>query len=304
MLLFGLPVGFPEPPVPVDNPFTPAKVELGRHLFYDKRLSVNGTQSCATCHEQAHAFADRRAHGVGATGEIHPRGSMSLANVAYSLRLTWANPHPQTLEEQALVPMTGRHPVEMGLSDDAAAFLQIAAGDPVYQKLFREAFGKDAFTLGNVTRAIASFERTLISGNSPYDRYHYGGDRSAVPEAAKRGEELFFNNRLQCFHCHGGFNFGGTSEEFQDNGLDAGLFKAPTLRNIGLTAPYMHDGRFATLEAVIEHYARGGMHGPQQSRFVNGFAITQEQERDLVEFLKTLTDQEFVNDPRFTDPGK
>lgn len=295
-------MGFPPALAPSDNPVTPEKVELGRRLFYDKRLSVNGTQSCATCHQQAHAFADNRGHGLGATGALHPRGSMSLANVAYSPLLTWANPHPQTLEEQALIPLSGAHPVEMGMAEDAGAFLKMAAGDPVYSRLFPAAFGREAFTVVNMTRALASFERTLISGSSPYDRYHYGGDRGAVTESAKRGEELFFNNKLQCFHCHGGFTFGGDGREFHDNGLDSGLFKAPTLRNIELTAPYMHDGRFATLNAVIDHYARGGLHGPKQSQFVNGFAITAAERADLIEFLRSLTDREFVSDPRFSDP--
>jgi cytochrome c peroxidase len=185
-----------------------AKVELGRYLFYDLRMSVNGTVSCATCHKQELAFTDGRAVAIGATGEPHSRGAMSLVNVAYSAVLTWSNPQIRALEDQALVPMFGEHPVELGLRQ-GDGFLPKLRSDARYQTLFASAFPTESepFTIPNVTRALASFERSIISAQSPYDRYHYGGDESAVSDSAKRGEILFFSQPLSCFRCHGGFNF-------------------------------------------------------------------------------------------------
>jgi cytochrome c peroxidase len=154
---WNLPKGFPQPYVPADNPMTPEKVELGRYLFYDTRMSVNGTQSCASCHKQELAFTDGRAVGVGATGQSHSRSAMSLVNVAYSAVLTWSNPNLRSLEEQALTPMFGDHPVELGLKQ-SDGFVPMLRGDAKYQNLFRSAFPRDAdpFTIQNVTRAIAS----------------------------------------------------------------------------------------------------------------------------------------------------
>jgi cytochrome c peroxidase len=169
-----LPNGFPTPRVPASNPMSATKVALGRYLFYDTRLSGNGQQACATCHEQARAFTDGRARARGSTGEEHRRGSMSLVNVAYASVLTWGNPAVTTLEEQALVPMFGDHPVELGLAKPGTELLARLRGVPEYQRLFATAFvgAEDPFTIDNVVRAIASFERTIISGRSPYDRYH------------------------------------------------------------------------------------------------------------------------------------
>src|SRR5271166_1230095 len=267
---WNLPKGFPIPPVPADNPMTAAKVELGRYLFYDTRMSVNGKQSCATCHQQNLAFTDGRAVAVGTTGENHPRSAMSLVNVAFAGALTWSNPELNKLEDQALIPMYGDHPVELGLRE-GDGFLAMLRADARYATLFARAFpaGAGRFTVSNVTKAIACFERTIISARSPYDRYHYDRDDSAVSESAKRGEILFFNQHLACFRCHGGFNFSdstvtarnaGRPVEFHNTGVtetQAGLgkFKTPTLRNIALTAPYMHDGSIPTLDAVLDHYS-------------------------------------------------
>ncbi len=344
-----LPPSFPTPRVPDDNPMSAAKVELGRHLFYDTRLSVNGTYSCASCHEQAKAFTDGKGRAVGATGEVHPRGSMSLANIAYSPVLTWGNPLMRDLERQALVPMMGEVPVELGLAGQEKALFARLAAQPQYQALFPKAFPDDAtpISLGNITKAIASFERTMISGRSPYDRYQFGGDRTAISEGAKRGETLFFDERTECFHCHGGFNFTETVDyvgkqmleiEFHNTGLynigrtgaypgentgvhsvtgraaDMGRFKAPTLRNIAVTAPYMHDGSIATLDEVLDHYMAGGRtvangpnagmgrNNPLKSAFVKGFTLTPQEKRDLVEFLRSLTDPAFLADPRLSNP--
>jgi cytochrome c peroxidase len=345
---WNLPKGFPKPYVPADNPMTTAKVELGRYLFYDARMSVNGKTSCATCHKRELAFTDNRAVGLGATGQSHSRSAMSLVNVAYSAVLTWSNPRMKLLEEQALVPMFGEHPVELGLRE-GDAFLPTLRSDPKYHQLFASAFpaDPDPFTIQNVTKAIACFERSIISARSPYDRYHYGGDDAAVPESAKRGEILFFSQQIACFRCHAGFNFSdatvsennpGREVEFHNTGLynirgafsypapnlgiyeftklpaDVGKFKAPTLRNIAVTAPYMHDGSIATLEGVLDHYAAGGRtivsganrgiehDNPNKDQLVDGFQLSAQDRSDLVSFLRSLTDEPVLHDWRFADP--
>lgn len=344
-----VPVGFPIPKVPADNPLSREKIELGRFLFYEVRLSGNQSQSCASCHQQSLAFTDGRARAVGSTGEVHPRSAMSLANVAYATALGWANPLLDSLEKQALVPMFNERPVELGLAGKEQEMLDRLRADLRYRRLFVEAFPSqgDPFTLGNVVKAIASFERTILSGNSPYDRYVQGIDDNALSEEAFFGGRLFFSERLECFHCHGGFNFtasvtheGNPFDEtsFQNNGLynidgrgayppdnvglfeitrvptDMGRFKAPTLRNLSYTAPYMHDGSIATLEEVIDHYAAGGrtIHtgpyagdgskNPYKSNFVRGFVLTEEEKKELLAFLRSLDDPEFITNPRLSDP--
>lgn len=343
-----LPPGFPRPKVPTDNPMSRTKVELGRYLFYDTRLSGNQSFSCATCHQQGRAFADTRPRGVGATGEVHPRGSMSLANVAYAPALTWANPNMLRLEQQALVPMFGEAPVELGLAGKDDELLARLRDDPRYPGMFAAAFPADdsPISLTNVTRAIAAFERTLISGNAPYDRFQRG-DSTAISRAAQRGALAFFDEKLECFHCHGGFTFtnsvdflgkGFVEVEFHNTGLynvhgagiyprdnpglmehsgdpaDNGKFKAPTLRNIAVTAPYMHDGSVRTLEEVLDHYAAGGRtlrtgpnsgvgrRNPNKSGFVKGFTLSRQERADLLAFLRALTDSAFLTDPRFANP--
>jgi len=332
---WNLPEGFPRPPVPVDNPMTAAKVELGRYLFYDKRISVNRKESCGSCHRQELAFTDGRAHAEGTTGELHPRSSMSLANVAYVPFLTWANPKLTSLEEQALIPMLGDAPVELGLKGREQEFLGVLRGDPIYQRLFPRAFAEDSerYTLGQVTKAIAAFERTIISMRSPYDRYRWGGESSAVSDAAKRGEIIFFSSeRGGCFQCHAGWNFGSairfaggkdgdnvsgffntgvSTYEEPNRGLyeqtkrmeDIGKFRAPSLRNIAVTAPYMHDGGLTTLDEVVDHYASGGKkQHPNKSRILRPLSLTSEDKRDLIDFLKSLTDDALLHDPRWSDP--
>jgi len=313
-----LPKSFPKPYVPADNPMTAAKVELGRFLFYDTRLSGNRMQSCATCHKQELAFSDGRAVAVGSTGQLHPRGAMSLVNVAYSGALTWNNPKMKTLEDQARVPMFGAHPIELGLGEDSG-FLTPLRADPKYKALFERSFpgNGDAFTVSNVVKALACFERSIISARSPYDQYHYDRDDSAVSESAKRGEVLFFSQPLSCFRCHGGFNFSDATIsarnsaralEFHNNGLPNGdgTFKTPTLRNIAVTAPYMHDGSFKTLEDVLDHYAAGGRgsghDNPNKDPLIAGFSMTQQDRSDLVAFLQSLTDETVLHDARFSNP--
>lgn len=344
-----LPPGFPPPRVPEDNPMTPAKVELGRHLFYDTRLSGNGTQSCASCHFQEKAFSDGRRLAVGSTGEVHPRNSMSLTNVAYNATLTWSNSALVTFEKQFHVPIFGEDPIELGVAGHEDEVLTRFREDPLYQELFAEAYPseRDAVNMGNIIRALASFNRTLISGDSPYDRFVYQQDMDALSESARRGLELVLSEDLECHHCHGGFNFTTSTVHantrffeapFHNTGLynvdgegayppqnqglyevtgnieDMGRFRAPTLRNIALTAPYMHDGSMATLEEVIAFYERGGRLledgplagdgsiSPYKSGFVGGFTLTDQQRNDLLTFLNTLTDSTFITDPRFSNP--
>jgi cytochrome c peroxidase len=325
-----IPPGFPRPPVPADNPMTEAKVELGRYLFYDKRISVNGGESCGSCHRQELAFTDGRARAEGTTGELHPRSAMSLVNVAYNPAFTWANTKLNSLEEQMLTPMLGADPVELGLKGREAQFLDEVRRDPVYERLFPKAFPGEDVTLANVIKAIACFERSIVSMRSPYDRFRYGHDETAISESAKRGDILFNSSEhARCFRCHGGWNFngnvryqGGESERasffntgvssyaapnrglFEQTGRDQdfGKFRVPSLRNVAVTAPYMHDGSLKTLDDVIEHYASGGRDDPHKSDLIRKLNLTGQDKRDLIEFLKSLTDDALLNDPRWSDP--
>lgn len=341
-----LPPGFPEPNVPTDNPMSDAKVELGRHLFYDARLSSTGDVSCATCHRQELAFTDGLPRAVGATGQLHRRSAMSLANVAYNRHLTWADPHLEQLEEQLLTPLFGHDPIEMGLQKDRTA-LRALADDPTLSRLFAAAFPNDpqAVNFINLGRALAAFQRTLLSGSSAFDRYWHQGQDDALDPAEKRGMRLFFSRRLACGECHRGFHLSGPVDyrghrdrpqlhntglynlaegayPASDQGLfeitgqadDMGRFRAPTLRNIAVTAPYMHDGSVTSLEEVIAHYAAGGRHilhgplagdgsqSPWKSDLLHGFVLTPEENGDLVAFLHSLTDPVFLKNPRFGPP--
>ncbi|MEC4589647.1 MbnH family di-heme enzyme [Nitrospirillum amazonense] len=351
--IWTLPPGVPAPLVPADNPMTVEKVELGRRLFYDTALSITGAVSCATCHRQDLAFTDGLPQAQGATGQTHPRGSMSLVNVAYASVLTWGNPLMTGLEAQLLVPMFGDHPVEMGMAGHEDAILARLRRDKAYARQFAAAFpnsgpGPDPVTLHHLAQAIAAFERSIVSFRSPYDRYRYGHDASAISDAAKRGEALFFGERLECHHCHGGltfaddernvatplaevqfhntglYNIGGTGaypadntgvHEITDKAEDMGAFKAPTLRNIALTAPYMHDGSIRTLSEVLDHYAAAGRtlkdgpnagigaDNPYKDPLVQGFTLTEAEKADIIAFLESLTDEALLTDPRFADPA-
>lgn len=305
-----LPPGFPEPCVPEDNPMNDAKVELGRRLFYDRRLSGNGTQACASCHRPERAFTDGRARAIGSTGELHPRGSQSLANVAYNASFTWVEAGRRSLEDQARGPMYGDHPVELGATGHEKELMAALLADAEVADLFVAAFPGEPLDEAHVRKAIASFERTLLSGDSAYDRLVWRDDREAMSAEALRGMALFFSPTLACSRCHAGFTFSGpvrfeglAGEEpaTHDTGL-GGRFRAPTLRNVAVTAPYMHDGRFATLEAVIDYYAAGGSRAPGQSALLAGFRLSAEERCDLVAFLESLTDASFLTDTRFSDP--
>jgi cytochrome c peroxidase len=336
-----LPGGFPVPRVPPDNPMTPVKVELGRRLFHDPRLSGDGTIACTSCHHPERAYTDGRSTAVGIHGNIHPRAAMSLTNVAYNATLGWDDPALTRLEDQALVPLFNTQPPEMGVAGREEEILERLKNDRRYPQLFVRAFPDDAdpITIRNVTYALAAFERTLISGDTPYDRWAYGGDPDALDADQRAGARLFFSQRLSCFRCHAGFNFSGpvvyegvedSSPRFHNTGLydldgrgsypppntglhrhtgrkeEMGQFRAPTLRNIALTAPYMHDGSVPTLKAVIDHYASGGRAratnphaqrsetGAATDSLMTGFELTSEERRLLVAFLHALTDPSFV----------
>jgi cytochrome c peroxidase len=343
-----MPAWMPPPPVPDDITMAPELVDLGRHLFYDARLSVDAQTACASCHQQELAFSDGRPVGVGAHGTVGHRNSPSLANVGYMPTLTWANPHFTTLEFQALVPMFGTEPVEMGLAGQEEALFARLAADPYYAEAFAAAFpDRSAPDLYTITRALGAFQRTLISLNSPYDRATYYGEADAMSDAARRGQALFFDHRLECYHCHTGalfsdnlqtartpfpenafhntglYNIGGTGAypagglglyEFTGVAGDMGRFRTPSLRNVAVTAPYMHDGSIATLEEVIRHYAAGGRtipdgphagaghENPYRDSLIVGFEISDAEIADLTAFLESLTDQDFLTDPAFADP--
>lgn len=338
------PAWAPIPVVPADNPMTVEKVALGRALFYDKRLSSNHTMACASCHQQARAFTDGKRVHLGVTGEPGIRSSMTLTNVAFLSSYTWANPLLTTLEKQMQIPLFSEHPLEMGMSGRDPQLIAELWRDAEYQKQFALAFPADhgAITVQNITRAVAAFERTLLSFDSPYDRYQHG-DKHALSPSAARGLKLFFSERLECYHCHGGINFtdnhmqqgqafpevgfhntglynedGSGAYKPWDHGLrdvtarpeDEGAFRTPTLRNIAVTAPYMHDGSLSTLEAVIrQHYAVQGHSSiagkgpnPMRSEFIEGFRISNSEVQDLVAFLNALTDSHFLSNPAFFDP--
>lgn len=318
---------FPPPLIPADNQPTVAGVELGRHLFYEKRLSRDNTQACASCHQQQDMFSDIRQFSIGVDLLPGKRQAMAIFNLAWhSNGMFWDGRSP-SLRDQALRPI--QDPLEMHETlENAVAKLQ---ADQAYKDKFVRAFGDDQITSDRIGLAIEQFEFTLISNQSKYDAY-IKGDAILSP-AEERGRQLFFaefdpffnQKGGECFHCHGGFNF--TNDEYMNNGLDEesgftdlgrfmvthddsdkAKFKVPSLRNIELTAPYMHDGRFATLEEVINHYNTGVKSSSTTDPLLfhsmepGGLQLTSEEKADLIAFLKTLTDTSISTDPRFSDP--
>jgi cytochrome c peroxidase len=305
-------------PAPADNPMTSDKVALGRRLFYDADLSVDGTMSCATCHEQHRAFTEGNPTHPGVNGEPGRRNVPGLANVGDFRVLTWADPSLTSLEKQVLVPLTGDHPVEMGMGGKERMLTARLAADPCYRRMFADAFsGKASITVTKIAQAIASFERTFTSSNAPYDRYRRG-ETAALSDPARRGAGLFFGPRFQCASCHAGPNFtdgrfhniglGPTVGTDPDEGLsektklpeDAGRFRTPSLRNVALTAPYFHDGREAHLtDAILDHYPKtnsSGRGAPRRHR-PSATELT-----ELIARLDSLTDQQFVTDPSLSLP--
>lgn len=334
--------GFPKPQVPENNPMTNEKVALGKRLFFDKNLSANQQQACQSCHLQQFAFAEPLPTSIGSTGVLHRRNAPALVNVAYNKTLTWAHDGITSLERQILLPMFGESPIELGITGHEAEVLA-RFNTTDYQQLFALAFPEQPVSFELIVKALASYVRSLISLNSPFDKYAYLADDNAISASAIRGMNLFFSERLECHHCHGGFNFTqSTGHEqqlidlrpFHNTGLynvaeksgelgypnmdiglaeistlskDNGRFRAPTLRNISHSAPYMHDGSVATLAEVIDIYAAGGRNiesgkyqgdgrvNPMKSQFIKGFELTAQDKQDLLAFLHTLTDEEFLN---------
>jgi cytochrome c peroxidase len=309
-----LPRGFPTPAVPSDNPMSAAKVALGRRLFFETRLAVTGRYSCASCHEPARAFSDGRPLARGATGEALTHNALTLVNVAYNLSFGWNTPAVHSLEAQMRTPLLNRHPIELGVAGRERTLCAELAADPAYAREFAAAFPAQAaggagtaVSFVHLVQAIAAFERTLISADSPFDRYVFAGEHDALSPEAKRGMALFFSARIGCAGCHSGFNFAGNWRDaegatgppsFARDGTSAQPLRVPTLRNLILTAPYMHDGRFATLAEVLEHYSRLGERRaagqrPPDRRLPRS-ALSARERAELSAFLASLTDQSLV----------
>jgi cytochrome c peroxidase len=285
--------------VPADNPLTKEKIELGRAIFFDKRMSKDNTIACASCHMAKKGFADGMPVSTGIKGQKGGRSAPVSFNRVYSKAQFWDG-RAATLEDQSIGPFA--NPIEHGFAnhDEMVAKMKKMPG---YRKLFQEVFGGE-ITIQDVGRAVASFQRTVLSGNSAVDKYDIGGDQNALSDSAKRGLELF-RGKARCTRCHSGFNF--TDEKFHNLGIgwddnkvdlgrymetknpeDIGAFKTPTLREIARTAPYMHDGRFKSLEEVVKFYNQGGVKNPHQDNTIIPLEMTDDEQQDLVAMLKSL----------------
>ncbi|PUA27224.1 MAG: di-heme enzyme [Cellvibrio sp. 79] len=345
---WNLPPQMALPVEPADNPMTEAKFQLGRHLFYDKRLSGGGTISCASCHEQNKAFADNQIRPLGGAGDLHPRNSQSLANSAWFASVTWGNPSLTTIEQQTMLPLFGVDPIEHGINEtNHPAILQSILQDARYKPLFAQAYPNlQQIDWKQLVDSLATFVRGIISFRSAYDRY-IAGDKSALSESAKRGMQLFNSERLECFHCHDGhlftdsvrdrsmlvfetpfhntglYNIDGVggypapntgAHEVTGRAVEMGAFRAASLRNVAVTAPYMHDGSIATLADVVRTYAAGGRNiiegenigdgrrNPYKDSFIAGFEISEEEIADVIAFLNSLTDEQLLIDDRYGNP--
>ncbi len=302
------PLGLPPVPIPADNPPTLETVALGRKLFYDKRLSADDTVACASCHDPARGFSDGRSHSIGVGGQTGTHNAPTVMNAAYMPLQFWDG-RAASLEQQAAGPIA--NPVEMNLPHDLCLAKLNAA--PEYTAAFERAFGPGPVTMGRLKKAIASFERTVISGNSPFDRYRYAGETGALSAAAVRGLAVFTDaGRGNCVVCHpigdqhalftdGKFHNTGAGVngegELTDQGRygeskvesDKGAFKTPSLRNVSETAPYMHDGSLRTLKQVVDFYAGGGNSNAHLDPEMKTIRLNGRERGDLVEFLRALT---------------
>lgn len=305
-------------PMPTNpsNPLTVEGISLGRKLFYEPMLSDNQTQSCASCHLQTAGFTDTAAFSKGTNGAIGDRNAMQIINLAWSNYLFWDG-RRTTLEAQAHDPVT--NPIEM--RNTWPVVVERLQKDPIYPGLFFKAFGTRTIDSNLVTKAIAQFERTLVSFNSRFDKYYFEGDTNALNTQEKRGLALFFG-KADCNHCHSDVLL--TDDALRNNGLDTrftdrgrgkvtglptddGKFKVPTLRNIAETAPYMHDSRFKTLEEVVNHYSDNvKTNSPNLDEnmeiIAKGLRLSQQEKSDLVAFMKSLSDTEFLTNPNFKKP--
>lgn len=306
--LLAVPPGFPVPEFPAGNELTPARWILGKKLFYDPVMSRDSTLACASCHHAGQAFSDTVAFSPGVDGLPGTRNAPTLTNIGYHPYLTREGGVP-TLEMQILVPIQEHNEFDFNILRIATRLLH----DTAYVRMSREAYNRDPDPFV-ITRAIGCFERTFVSGQSRYDQYFFQGNKQALTETEKRGMDLFFSKKTDCSRCHSGFNF--TNYAFENTGLylhysdpgryrltelesDRARFKVPTLRNVALTAPYMHDGSLPTLESVVEHYNSGGQPHPNKSPLVRPLGLSAEEKADLVSFLRSLTDEAFANDPKF-----
>ena len=308
-----IPAGLKSMRIPRDNPMTSEKVALGKQLYFDKRLSADKTVSCASCHDPAKGWSNDDAFATGIKGQKGGRSAPTIVNSGYQYFQFWDGRAHQ-LEGQALGPI--QNPIEMGLSlEEMEKRLNGIEG---YVAQFQKVFGSKPNSDG-VAKAIAAFERTILSGNAPYDQYK-AGDENALSEAAERGRQVFFN-KAQCSACHAGPNFSdggfhnigiGMDGKEPDLGRflvsklegDRGSFKTPTLREIGRTAPYMHDGSLKTLEAVVDYYDKGGNANPQLDEEIFPLKLSDQQKKDLVTFLKeALSSRDYpdVKPPRLPE---
>ncbi|MBT3352578.1 MAG: cytochrome-c peroxidase [Nitrospinaceae bacterium] len=308
------PLGLDEVPIPENNPMTPAKVELGRHLFFEKRISGDGTLSCATCHNPKRGYSNARKYGIGIGGRIGLRNVPTALNAAYSDTQFWDG-RAKSLEEQARGPIL--HPAEMGATETHVT--RTLRADPAYRAAFKKAFGAKKITFDLVVKAIATFERTLLSGNSPFDRWFFGEEKTAISLAAQRGFGIF-KAKGNCVKCHlvDSFSAPLTDNKFHNVGVgsdakpphsgrqkvsgstrDWGKFKTPTLRDISKTGPYMHDGSMNTLEEVIDYYDRGGLANRNIDPDMKLLKLTKREKGDLLAFLKSLDgDLPLIKAPR------
>ena len=311
---------FPQMIIPEDNLLTQEGVSLGKKLFFDPILSVNNTISCASCHIQENSFSDPNQYSIGVNGDFGFRNAFSLVNIGWNNSFNWDG-SASSLESQVFEPVT--NPIEMANSWDQVE--DELNADSQYRELFKQAFDIDHIDSTYVAKAIAQFERTLISYNSRYDKFQRGEVMFTNEELD--GLNIFFTERGDCFHCHGNINFmdntfhnNALDETFSDlglyevtgNDLDKGLFKTPTLRNVEFSAPYMHDGRFNSLDEVIDHYNSGGVYSPTVDplmKYINtnpygipgqtGLMLTQQEKNNLKAFLLTLSDEDFIQNTNF-----
>ena len=297
------PLGMDDVPIPEKNVITRAKYELGKMLFFEKRLSLDNTVSCASCHNPKYGFSNNRQYGVGIGGKLGKRNVPTIINAAYNDFQFWDG-RVKSLEEQAKSPILKKS--EMGANLDQV--LQFLQNTPKYKDKFKSAFGEKKISLELIVSAIASFERTILSGNSPFDYWKYGGKKNAISKKAKKGF-LIFKNKGKCIKCHlvDEFSAPFTDNQFHNLGIgldkgkneigreavtgkkiDMGKFKTPTLRNISQTSPYMHDGRFKTLREVIDFYVQGGIVNSNLDPDMEKLDLTEKEKKNLESFLRTL----------------
>jgi len=303
-----LPRGFPPITYPADNAYRKDRWDLGKKLFFDKALSRNNKISCVSCHKLDLAFSDDVSFSLGENKLVGKSNSPTLANIAYHPYYTRAGGVP-TLEMQVLVPIQEHDEFDFNIVE-IADLLRL---DSSYNQAARNCYGRniDPYV---IVRAIANYERTIVSGNSLYDKHQWDKKKFPFTKLQEEGKELFFSSKTNCSSCHTGFNF--TNYSFQNNGLylnyvdsgrmrlthlesDRALFKVPTLRNVVLTKPYMHNGSINSLEKVIEHYNSGGVAHVNKNSIVKPLGLTDKEKQALVEFLSTLTDYDLINTPKF-----